>query len=232
MTSDHENDAILAEQIAYYDARAAEYDELLVRVFDPEWQDLVDALLAAHFTGDVLELACGTGVWTEPVARTATHVTAIDASPAMIAANRARLSDAGLLDRVTYRQADLFAWRPDRTFDAVVIGFFLSHVPDDRLDPLLAAVANALSIGGRLFVVDTIRDLPEPTSDAAPPPPSSPLTIRRLKDGRHFRIVKICRSQTEFTEAFARHGIAFEGHETEIEFVYGIGRKTRVASGR
>jgi SAM-dependent methyltransferase len=233
MTSlDPDADPIIAEQIAYYDARAPEYEETFGRLDNPEGEAARQTLVAARFTGDVLELACGTGIWTEIVARTATHVVAIDASPAMIALNRARLRDAGLLDRVTFQIADLFAWQPDRTYDAVVIGFFLSHVPAERLDPLLAAVAAALPTGGRLFVIDTIRDLPEPPPDAASPPPNSPLTTRWLKDGRQFRIVKICRSLSALTEAFARHGIVFEGQETETEFVYGIGRKTRVASGK
>ena len=64
-----EIDALLAEQVAYYRARAPEYTETAF----PEvpagemWvaRAEVDALLASFRpTGDVLELACGPGSWT------------------------------------------------------------------------------------------------------------------------------------------------------------------------
>src|SRR5437763_840453 len=164
--------ATLDEMKAYYRARAAEYDEWFYRQgrFDrsPEtnarWfaeaEELYRALDALHLTGDVLELAPGTGIWTERLVRTARSVTAVDASPEMVELNRAKVAS----DRVTYLLADLFTWRPDRRYDAVCFGFWLSHVPDERLDDFLAMVAAALRPGGKLFFVDGRR---EPTSSAA-----------------------------------------------------------------
>lgn len=230
-------DAILAEQIEYYEARAPEFDEWLERkgrydygpAANARWhQDILevqDALVAAAFDGDVLEFACGTGNWTEVVARTATTVTAIDASLAMIAINRQRLAKAGLAGRVSYVQADLFSWQPDRTFDAVVMGFILSHVPDDRLDSLLSVVAAALWPGGRVFVADSQRAPTAGTPDSPNPRGDDVLMRRRLNDGREYTIYKIFRGPEEFARAFERHGIAFAGQKTPEYFVYGFGRK-------
>src|SRR5687768_7981212 len=114
----------LAEQRDYYDARAPEYDEWWLRKgrFDhgPEanarWHEeiatLHAALEGAGIRGEALELASGTGNWTLHLAQLARHVTALDASPEMIARNRARLEAAGLADRVTFAQVDLFEWQP------------------------------------------------------------------------------------------------------------------------
>jgi demethylmenaquinone methyltransferase/2-methoxy-6-polyprenyl-1,4-benzoquinol methylase len=235
--SDRSGDSVAAEQIDYYEARAPEYADWWERRgrYDhgPEanerWHDetrvVREALIAAAFAGDVLELASGTGNWTELVARTATSVTAVDASPAMIAVNRERLGRAGLGDRLRYVEADLFSWRPDRTYDAVVIGFFLSHVPDDRLDPILSAVAAALKSNGRVFVVDSKRAPSSAPADSPIPAPDEVLTRRRLNDGREYTIYKIFRGPNDYAAAFARHGIAFSGHETPEYFVYGFGRK-------
>src|SRR5262245_42631206 len=114
----------LAEQRNYYDARAPEYDEWWLRQGRFDHGDAANALCQeeiatmhaaldnAGIAGDVLELAPGTGNWTVHLARLAGHVTALDASPEMIAINRARIEAAGLVDRVTYAQADLFNWQP------------------------------------------------------------------------------------------------------------------------
>ena len=80
---------------------------------------------------EVLELACGTGSWTAQLLRHAAHVTAVDASPEMLALARARVGDD---ERVAFVEADLFAWRPVRRYDVVCFGFWLSHVPDERFD--------------------------------------------------------------------------------------------------
>src|SRR5581483_12523192 len=126
----------------YYQERAHEYDEWFYRRgrYDrsPEtnarWFAEVDEVFAAldsfHLTGDVLELAPGTGIWTERLVRTATTITAVDASPEMIEINRAKVSS----DRVSYLLADLFTWRPERTYDAVFFSFWISHVPLERLE--------------------------------------------------------------------------------------------------
>jgi trans-aconitate methyltransferase len=81
-------------------------------------------------TGDVLELACGPGAWTEKLLRHASGLTAVDGASEMLARARARVGDA----RVRFVQADLFTWTPDRRYDVVFFGFWLSHVPlsDDR----------------------------------------------------------------------------------------------------
>lgn len=235
--SDRISDTILSEQIDYYDARAGEYDEWINRTghYDhgPEananWhRDLAQVrqrLLDARFTGDLLELASGTGNWTEIIARSAATVTAIDASAAMNAENQARLNRAGLGNRVTFQQADLFSWQPDRTYDGVVIGFFLSHVPDDRFDPLLATVAAALNPGGRIFLVDSRYTTTSSRPDSPYPDRDDPLTVRHINDGRSFTIYKVFRDPAQLTEAFAQHGIAFTGEETAEYFVFGFGTK-------
>ena len=73
----------IAEQIAYYRARAAEYDHEFQGAHDP---GLVAALAAATPRGRVLELACGTGAWTESlVTHPVDSVLAVDAAPEMLA---------------------------------------------------------------------------------------------------------------------------------------------------
>jgi demethylmenaquinone methyltransferase/2-methoxy-6-polyprenyl-1,4-benzoquinol methylase len=100
-------DALLAEQSRYYDGRAPEYDEWFHRrgrydqgpernaLWHAEMAALRDALRRFAPAGEVLELACGTGIWTQHIADHARRITAVDASAEMLRLNRVRM--AGLL---------------------------------------------------------------------------------------------------------------------------------------
>ena len=102
-------EAILTEQQVYYRERAAEYDQWWERVgrYDrgqaendvwfAEQAEVRSAFETADWTGDVLELAGGTGIWTEWLARQAASITVLDGAPEMIAINQQRLRDACLL---------------------------------------------------------------------------------------------------------------------------------------
>ena len=148
MASD-ELDTTLREQIAYYRARAGEYDQWFLRQgrYDrgeevnrrwfEEVQQVRRALAAFDARGRVLELACGTGLWTQVLAETADTITAVDSSPEVLALNRERLKDT----RVEYVEADLFAWQPSAQYDVVFFGFWLSHVPPERFDAFWAHAA-------------------------------------------------------------------------------------------
>ena len=222
---------ILNEQAAYYRARAPEYDEWWQRSgrYDrgpdatARWKaevEQVDAELAgAALTGHVAELACGTGWWTERLARTADRLTCIDASPETIEINRTRLRSAGL-PLPHYQVADLFDWRPDVSFDAVFFSFWLSHVPAERLAPFWSSVAAALQPGGRVFFIDSLPDQTSTANNHRMPDPDG-IQERRLNDGRSFRIVKLFREPAELTSDLQALGWQTEVGRTASYFVFG-----------
>ena len=184
------------------------------------------ALIAAIPSGGIVaDLACGTGIWTVLLASHADRVTAIDGSVAMLAKAEERLTQSGLVDRVTFLQADLFAWRPATQFDAIFLGFFLSHVPEDRIDSIFRSVANALRPGGKLLFIDSKRESSASSPDQPLPEETDTIMTRRLNDGRSFRIVKIFRPADEMAAALERSDLAAEVHETARYFQYGIGPK-------
>ena len=124
---DDELTTLLAEQVAYYRARAPEYLDGALHA--PGGDELKAALDAFAPRGEVLELACGPGSWTPRLLHYAASVTAVDASPEMLALAHERVGDD---DRVRFVCADLFTWRPERRYDVVFFGFWLSHVPLER----------------------------------------------------------------------------------------------------
>ena len=100
----HSDEDRLREQIDYYRARAGEYDEWFMRqgrydrgaAHRAAWFDEVAAVeraLGEEIEGrQILELACGTGLWTRHLAAAGRRVLAIDASPEVVAINRLRVA--------------------------------------------------------------------------------------------------------------------------------------------
>src|SRR5690348_14859593 len=139
MTAPDPRDPLLAEQLAYYRAVAPEYESHAL----PGWggPEVEAALVAFAPAGDVLELACGPGMWTEILLRHAASVTAVDGAPEMLARAKERVREG----RVRFVLADLFSWRPDRRYDVVFFGFWISHVPRDRFEEFWTLVAECLA---------------------------------------------------------------------------------------
>ncbi len=114
-----DDDALLAEQMAYYRAGAAQYDRPYVE--REELRELLSAADGLPVAGDVLELACGTGQWTSVLAARARSVTAVDAAAEVLAVARTRAAS----DNIRFVRADLFEWRPLRRYDTVFFAFWM-----------------------------------------------------------------------------------------------------------
>lgn len=218
----HRIDDVLVEQVAYYRTIANEYESLaLPGAGGPE---VVAALEAFRPEGDVLELACGPGMWTEVLLRHATNVTAVDASPEMLARARARVGE----DRVRFIQADLFTWRPEQRYDVVFFGFWLSHVPDDRFDAFWSFIATCLHPGGRVFFVDDAYRPPEELIEGE----ASSIIERRASDGAAFRIVKVPYQLGSLAQRLASLGWQCHAVQTSGPFYWGTVRRAPAAVTR
>jgi SAM-dependent methyltransferase len=180
-TGTEELDHLLDEQIAYYRALAPDYLSQSLNL--PGGDELIEALSAFQPTGSVLELACGPGVWTTQLLRYAVDVTAVDASPEMLTVAAARVPP----ERVRFIQTDIFRWRPDRRYDVVFFGFWLSHVPAERFEYFWSLVADCLKPHGRVFFADDAYRTPDELVED----PSSSTIRRQIPDGTAYRIVKV-----------------------------------------
>jgi SAM-dependent methyltransferase len=219
----HPTARLLASQRAYYDERADDYgdpskppDRKGRSVIKPElFRALIDELRPA---GDVLELACGTGFFTAEIVRHAQSVTAVDASPRMLAINERRVANP----RVTYLNADIFAWQPDRAYDLVFFGTWLSHVPPAGFDDFWALVRTCLAPTGRVSFVD--EDDRAAGLDDRYSLNGVPAARRTLSDGRQFEIVKVFWRPEDL-----EHRLRSSGWDITIKRVgetqmYGVGR--------
>ena len=201
---------VLREQRDYYAARASEYDESYQRIgqydrgpdTNAQWQAemarVIGAFAEVPIGGDVLELAAGTGFWTEHLVSRARTLHVIDSSAETLAVNRSRLGRAA--ERVSYEVADLFEWHPPRTWDTCMFGFWICKVPDDRIAGFLNTVAAALRPGGVVCFIEK----------SAPSDPATEQIERTLNDGRRFTIIDHPRPPRLLVDLFAAAGLRIE----------------------
>ncbi|MYE47620.1 MAG: class I SAM-dependent methyltransferase [Chloroflexi bacterium] len=227
---------LLEEQKAYYHERAPEYDDWWLRSgrhdrgpeFRSRWinetNEVRAALAAFGAYGRILEIACGTGWWTQQLAEGAKEVTALDASSEMLERCRARVETAGLgAERVRYVQADLWDWTPERRHDEVFFGFWLSHVPEERFDAFWALVDAALVPDGRVFFVDSAASTG--SSGASGGGSAAETELREIAGGRRFEIVKRYYEPRTLRERLAALGWEFEVRTTAEFFLHAQGRR-------
>jgi SAM-dependent methyltransferase len=225
---------ILEQQARYYEDRAPEYDDVWFRrgPYDlgpdgnARWfeetarlEAVVDAL---DVSGEILELACGTGIFTARLAARAPRMTALDASEPALQANRERVG----LASISYIHADLFAWEPPRAemYDLIFSSFLISHLHPDMFEGFWDRLARWLAPGGRVFFCDDVAGgslrPSNPGEDVEDGPDFA--HRRRLRSGREYTIVKVFHRPDGLADALAALGWKADIRTTGDEFFYGI----------
>jgi len=224
-------DDLLEEQLAFYRADAVSYESWHAEVFErggggafgeisrrDRTRALVDlGRLAPH--GHVLELAAGTGSYTPALLASATSVTVVDASSESLRLARSKL--AAFSSRLTVVEVDIFDWHPTRTYDTVFFAYWLSHVPLSRFDAFWQLVDDALSPGGRVFLIDSTGAQGNFSHSSSGGPRYSERdnlvdqTSRRQLGGRVYHVVKVAWRPAELESRLADLG-------WRAEFVEGV----------
>jgi SAM-dependent methyltransferase len=176
-------DEVLADQIGYYRRRAGEYDATAYGDVAAARERIARLVAQMNPTGRLLEIACGTGLWTEAVARAADTVVAIDAAPEALAIARDRVKSTN----VVFDVADVFSWTTDDRFDVIFFSAWLSHVPTSRFEQFWQILRRLLAEDGRVLFIDEHVDVREKEAYV---PGADEIVERRLRDGRKFRVVK------------------------------------------
>jgi demethylmenaquinone methyltransferase/2-methoxy-6-polyprenyl-1,4-benzoquinol methylase len=194
------NDRINIDLISYYDRRAAEYDKVYDSDDPLRQSELAKLKLQVRelFADKrVLEVACGTGYWTEVMCETAKSVVAVDAANAALRIAQRR--DYGC--PIDFVRADLFHLHLiNARFDGALAGFWLSHVSRRVLKSHLQAIRSYLSPGGVALFFDNLY---RPESGAilnSEDGSEDTFKQRLLEDGSEHRVLKNYLSEAELGE--------------------------------
>ncbi len=191
----------------YYGNRASEYEEVYRRDDPVRQKELgrIARVMKRYLRGKrVLEVACGTGFWTEKLSAVAAGIVGVDVSREMLElAKRKRY-----VCPVDFVIGDSYCSAFKRgSFDACVAGFWFSHVPKQRVGEFFEGLRSVLAGGSRVFLFDNVfvpgvgGELVRKTGDV------DSYKLRRLGEGREFLVVKNYYSAAELVDVlgpFAR----------------------------
>ncbi len=197
----------------YYSHCAREYEQVYRRddlTRQREQVELADALKEALQGRSVLEIACGTGYWTEAAAQVARHVVATDASPEMLAV----AAEKGLpAERVEFRLADGYDLAAILgSFDAGLASFWLSHVPKGRMDEFLDGLHARLGTGSVVFMADNVYVPGIGGELLRKPDTEDTFKLRTLSNGSQHEILKNYYSADQLRRIFAQRMTDLEVH--------------------
>lgn len=135
----------------------------------------------------ILELACGTGYWTERLARSAESVLATDIDAGMLAVAGARTWPAG---KVRFALSDAFDLRVEGTFSACFIGLFWSHVRREDQPDFLSALKHRLGRDALLLLVDEVYQEDDSMPVARTDMEGNTYQMRTLPDGSRTELIR------------------------------------------
>lgn len=225
----------LREQVEYYRARAPEYDAWANRdgdfdrgelneIWHAERAQLAKALDAFRPSGEILEIAGGTGQWTEELIRYTALLTVVDAAAEPLEENRKRM--ARHTKMIAYHHADVFSWDPPDRYDVVFFSFWLSHVPPERFEAFWEQVRRALKPNGRVFFIDNHKSDEAAAFDPETPHGDEVSVLRTAPDGSTYRVWKVLWHPEELEQRLLDLGWEFRVTDTGTFFQWGEGRST------
>lgn len=186
----------------YYGARAPEYD----RVYNkPErQQDLreIELWLPSAFSDmSILEVACGTGYWTQFLALVAREIVAIDSSAETLAIARARIAKGS----VQFVRGDAYHLpaRPGK-LEAGFAGFWLSHVPRAHVERFFRGLHQVLLPGAKVVFLDNRFVEGSSTPIAEQDDEGNTYQVRHLEDGSTYKVLKNFPSEFQLRQAVTR----------------------------
>jgi demethylmenaquinone methyltransferase/2-methoxy-6-polyprenyl-1,4-benzoquinol methylase len=174
---------VLDSQAEYYRRRAGEYDATAYGDVAAARARIARLVAEMRPTGTVLEIACGTGMWTDALADVAESLIAIDVAPEAVAIARNRVGPKN----VAFEVADVFSWKTAARFAVIFFSAWLSHVPASHFELFWQMLRGLLVEGGRVLFVDEPVELRDKETYL---PDGDEIVERQLRDGSTFRIVK------------------------------------------
>jgi ubiquinone/menaquinone biosynthesis C-methylase UbiE len=195
------------EVAKFYDAMAPAYDDI-AGYHDPEGERLREPIMAHHrqlFQGHrVLEIACGTGYWTEVLGEVAASVLATDINKSVLELARERCRH---LPNVTFRAADAYSLDGvSGEFDAAFANCWWSHMPRSRIGQFLCALHSKLKSGSVVLFVDllpTRSGLSAKNTKGLKFADGNRLELRLAPDGKAYEIIKNYPTKHEIGELLA-----------------------------
>jgi SAM-dependent methyltransferase len=201
----------------YYAKRAAVYEQVYdkpERQHELEWlRHRVPEILRDR---TVLEIACGTGYWTQFIARAAARVLACDINDAVLEIAREKPIPPG---RVSFFKADAITLEGvPPGCDAAFAGFWWSHVKKAETARFVSNLAAKLAPGSVVAILDNRYAEGSSTPIARRDAEGNTYQMRPLPSGERYEVLKNFPTGAEL--AAAVRPVAREAHLEELTYYW------------
>jgi len=201
----------------YYTKRAAEYEQIYEK---PERQHELEWLrsrIPALFRGrTVLEVACGTGYWTQFIARAAAKVHACDINEAVLEIARDKAIPR---QRVSFFKADAITLEGvPPGCDAAFAGFWWSHVKKSDLARFVRNLAAHVEPGALVAILDNRYAEGSSTAISRRDAEGNTYQMRKLANGEEYEVLKNFPTPAELADAV--RPVAREAHLESLTYYW------------
>ena len=198
------NAKTLIEQMnAYYKKHAPWHDECMSYTGNAKMEKLLAPIIECceeYITGkEVLEIACGTGNWTQVLAKRARSVLATDVNETVLEIARKKSFSN---DKVAFQVADAYSLNAvDGIFNVAFAADWWSHIPKSAISIFLESLHGKLCPGARVIIIDmSFRDIF--AQDYYLDEEGNAIYKRRLPNGQEFEVVKNFPTPKELLDIF------------------------------
>ncbi|CAI8907551.1 MULTISPECIES: class I SAM-dependent methyltransferase [Bacillus] len=200
----------------YYSNRAKEYETVYDRddaVRQAEQFILQQKLKELFREKEILEVACGTGYWTQYVVEVAAYITAIDYSEEVLDVEKAKELPK---ERVSFHKGDAFELgRFQKTFQGAYANFWFSHIAKEEVTNFLEQFHKVLEKGAMICFADNMYNEGIGGQLLYKDGDENTYKVRSLASGEHYEIIKNYYTKEELIATFELFAIDLEVHMGE-----------------
>jgi SAM-dependent methyltransferase len=202
---------------SYYDKRAREYEliyEKPERQRELAWlRNRIPEILGGR---NVLEVACGTGYWTQFIAKRARHVHACDINESVLEIAREKKVPPGSVD---FFKADAVSLDGIPSgCDGAFAGFWWSHVKKSELALFVKNLSLKLEPGSVVAILDNTFTEWSSTPLSRRDAEGNTYQMRKLANGEEFEIMKNFPTHAELADLV--RPVAREAHMEDLTYYW------------
>lgn len=173
----------------YYSRRASEYEKIYEKTERQEDLETLKRLVKDSLQNkSVLEIACGTGYWTEIISKTAQSIVAIDSSKEVL--DIAKLK--------SYRESNVKFINDDalslskvkNMFNSTFCGFWFSHIQKKKIESFIVKLHTKLKPGSVVVMIDNNYVVGSSTPVSRKDEEGNTYQLRKLEDGSEYEVLK------------------------------------------
>jgi len=215
--SDHSG-KLIEEMKRYYETRAPWHDDYMGYESNEDMESLlrpiINILLPATIGKHVLEIGCGTGNWTQVLAKRATSIVAFDNSLGALEIARKKLVDCS---NVSLIQCDAYDLKKiDGSFDVLFAADWWSHIPIGMLLVFLDSIIEKLRPVSKAVFIDMMFKEEFKQEPCSFDSDNNRISRRTLPDGSEYEVVKNFPKEVDIQRILSPHARRVDYYEFDV----------------